>query len=125
MNDNDKTVISSILKEDISDATKLKAIEKHFSTKTSLKQFNINNYVYIQITDAGWDHLRKSVGQEYIDASVDRKGYKLIIDGEVWYKLQAYEVFDILPQSSNTLLYEMVIMFDDKDLIEYNPIIQS
>ncbi len=35
-----------------------------------MKKFNINEYVYIQITKDGWEHLRNTVGQDYIEACV-------------------------------------------------------
>ena len=33
-----------------------------------MKKFNLNDYMYIQITEEGWRHLEKTVGIEYINA---------------------------------------------------------
>lgn len=56
---------------------------------------NINEYMYIQITDQGWQHLKATVGQEYIKNFIETR--KVIINNEGWYKLQCKDVVDLLP----------------------------
>ena len=71
--------------------------------------------MYIQITDTGWQHLKQTVGDDYIKHCIEP--YKTIIDGETWHKLQAHEVFDLLPiNSGGNLTYKTNVMFDDNDL---------
>jgi hypothetical protein len=80
-----------------------------------MKKFNINHYIYIQITEWGWKHLRKTVRQDYIKYCIDRN--KMEIDGEIWYRLQAHSVFDLLPINfGGQPTYNINVMFDDKDL---------
>jgi len=80
-----------------------------------MKKFNINDYIYIQITNEGWEHLLKTVGRGYIQSCI--KQYKVEIDNEIWYKLQAHSVFELLPINfGGKLTYNTNIMFDDKDL---------
>ena len=59
-----------------------------------MKKFNINNYMYIQINENGWEHLKKSVGEDYIKHCIEP--YKTNIEDKVWYKLQCHQVFDLL-----------------------------
>jgi hypothetical protein len=82
-----------------------------------MKTFNINDYIYIQITETGWNHLRKTVGEDYIKYCIDRKPYRVEIEGDIWYRLQAHNVFDILAlDGTDKLLYSPNIMFDDDSL---------
>ena len=81
-----------------------------------MKKFNINEYIYIQITDDGWKHLKETVGDEYINHCIDTETYKKEIDGEVWYRLQAHEVFSLLPMTSIRLFYNTTIMLDEAAL---------
>ena len=82
-----------------------------------MKTFNINDYIYIQITDLGWEHLEKTVGKEYIEACIKTPSYEKNINNELWYKLQANQVFDILPcHLGVNILYSTNIMFDESDL---------
>ena len=71
--------------------------------------------MYIQITDTGWRHLKQTVGDDYIMHCIEPN--KTNIDGETWYKLQAHEVFDLLPMNfGGQVNYNTNVMFDDKDL---------
>lgn len=80
-----------------------------------LKKFNINDYIYIQITEKGWAHLEVTVGNDYIKHCIE--SYKQIIDGETWYRLQAHQVFELLPiTGNNKILYFTNIMIDNKSL---------
>ena len=82
-----------------------------------MKTFNINHYIYIQITDKGWAYLKNTVGQEYIDACIDKEHYRKTIDGQTWYKLQAHQVFELMPMlGNNEILYGTNIMIEEKDL---------
>ena len=81
-----------------------------------MKKFNINEYMYIQITEAGWVHLSKTVGFEYIKHCI--KPYEKEINGEIWYRLQCWGVFDLLPSNfGGQPLFNTNVMFDDKALI--------
>ena len=83
-----------------------------------MKKFNINNYIYIQIFKTGWEHLNNTVGEEYIEKCI--KTNEELIDGEIWYKLQAHQVFSLLPQVFGAKnLYNSNIMIDDHSLISW------
>ena len=58
-------------------------------------KYNINDHMYVQVTDEGWLHLLKTVGQEYIDNCI--KPYEVEICGEIWHKMQCWSVFDLMP----------------------------
>jgi len=78
-----------------------------------MKKFNINDYIYIQITELGWKHLEKTVGSEYIKHCINADGYKKEIDNETWHRLQAHDVFSLLPMGTGfNLLYNPNVMFD-------------
>lgn len=74
-----------------------------------LKKYNINDYIYIQINETGWNHLRSTVGESYIKHCIKNKEY--VIDGKIWYRLQCHSAFDIfktyngryMPFNSNVL----------------------
>ncbi len=77
-----------------------------------MKKFNINDYIYIQITEAGWKHLKETVGDEYIKHCIESR--KVIYDNVVWYRLQYHnviELFEPVHISSN-------VMFNDYALKE-------
>ena len=82
-----------------------------------MKKFNINDYIYIQITEIGWEHLNKTVGAEYIERCINSDSYKKEINGEIWHRLQAHSVWELLPLNfSSNVLYKTTIMFDDISL---------
>lgn len=67
--------------------------------------FNINHYIYIQITDEGWRYLRQTVGDEYIKSCITSPGYVRIVEGETWYRLQMHSVFSLFPVVYGKRLY--------------------
>jgi hypothetical protein len=82
-----------------------------------MKKFNINDYIYIQITEQGWKHLKATVGDEYIKHCITSPHYKVEIDGEIWYRLQCHVVFDLLPPSNHSnLIFNNNVLFDDNSL---------
>ena len=84
-----------------------------------MKKFNINNYMYIQINQNGFEYLRNTVGDDYIKNCIDADHCKIIINGEVWYKLQCHQAFDLLPlQIGLNPLFSTNVMFDDAILID-------
>lgn len=84
-----------------------------------MKQFNINNYWYIQITEKGWDHLRKTNTENYIDYCILTR--QVIINSIEYYRLQAHEVMSLLPLTfGSSPLYNTNILIDDNHLIEFN-----
>ena len=83
-----------------------------------MKKFNINHGICIQITDEGWRHLKKTVGDDYIKHSIEP--YKTEINNEIWYKLQAHQVFDLLPiYFSGRPTYNTNVLIDEKDLTDH------
>ena len=60
-----------------------------------MKKFNINDSIYIEITEEGWRHLRKTVGQDYINTCILTRRY--LINGVEMYRLQCWSAFDLLP----------------------------
>ena len=84
-----------------------------------MKKFNINDNIYIQITDEGWKHLNETVGNNYVKHCIDTELRRTEINGEIWHRLQAHQVFHLLPiKYFNKPLYNTNIMFDDRDLKE-------
>ena len=82
-----------------------------------MKKFNINDYIYIQITEKGWTHLRNTVGDDYITHYIKALGYQKYINGESWYRLQCHQVFGIFPiQFGNHIFFNSNIMIDDLSL---------
>ena len=83
-----------------------------------MKTFNINDYIYIQITYLGFEHLKKTFGDDYIKHCITTN--KKIINSETWYKLQAHNVFSHFPVGNGfDVLYSPKIMFDDFELKEF------
>ena len=83
-----------------------------------MKKFNINHNICIQITDEGWKHLKKTVGDDYIKHCIEP--YKTEIENETWYKLQAHQVFDLLPINfGGRPTYNTNVLIDENDLIEH------
>lgn len=82
-----------------------------------MKKFNINDAIYIQITEDGWKHLNKTVGKDYIVHCI--KPYETIINGEIYQRLQLYVVFELLPaHMGRKLLFNTNILVNKKDLAD-------
>jgi hypothetical protein len=80
-----------------------------------MKKFNINEYMYIQITEDGWKHLTKRVGEDYIKHCIDTR--KIKIEEEIWHRLQCWQVFDLLPVNfGGRPLFNSNVMFDQEVL---------
>jgi hypothetical protein len=58
-----------------------------------MKKFNLNDYILVQITEYGMTELIKQVGDDFMKHSITP--YKKVIDGEVYYKLQAHQIPDL------------------------------
>lgn len=83
-----------------------------------MKKFNINNHMYIQITEEGWKHLEKTVGVDYVNACIKTPHHTKIIDGETWYKMQCWSCFDLMPPNfGGKPLFNTNVMFDQEELI--------
>lgn len=78
-------------------------------------KFNINNHMYIQINESGWEHLKKTVGDNYIKHCIENR--KIEVENEVWYRLQCHQVFDLF-SISNDPMFNTNVMFDDNILQE-------
>ena len=81
-----------------------------------MKKFNINNYMYIQITEAGWKHLKNTVGDSYIKTCIESR--KVELKNGTWYKLQCHHVFSLFSiNMGGPLMFNTNVMFDDEDLL--------
>ena len=82
-----------------------------------MKKFNINDCIYIQITEPGWKHLMKTVGKDYIKHCIKIPAYEKVINDEKWYRLQVHNVFELFPiTGSNVMLFKTTVMIDDETL---------
>lgn len=76
--------------------------------------YNINSYIYIQITEVGWEHLNKTVGESYIKSCIKTPSVEKIIKGETWYRLQCWVAFDLMPPCfGSQVRFKSTVMFDD------------
>jgi len=83
-----------------------------------MKKFNLNDYIYIQITELGWKHLLKTVGDDYIKSCINTEAYIKIIDGKTWHRLQAHSVFNLLPiEYGGAIYFNTNIMIDEDALL--------
>lgn len=60
--------------------------------------FNINDYVLVEITEYGWEHLKKTVGNDYITHCI--LSYEETINGRKWYKLQGHQMITLFGKLS-------------------------
>lgn len=60
-----------------------------------MTKFNINDYIFIEIADSGWQHLLSTVGDVYIANCIMPNRH--IINGTTYYKLQCHEAFSLMP----------------------------
>ena len=68
--------------------------------------------MYIQISDDGWEHLRKTVGDDYIKHCI--LSHEKKIDGEKWYQLQCHSVFSLFPITYGyPSIINTNVLFDD------------
>lgn len=82
-----------------------------------MKKFNINDYMYIRITDAGWKHLRETAGEKYIKDFIKIPECEKIINGEMWYRLQCWSCFDLMPINfGGSPLFEPDVIFNANDI---------
>jgi ABC-type multidrug transport system permease subunit len=82
-----------------------------------MKRFNINSYMYVQITEQGWKHLEDTVGDDYIKNCITSGNYKVWINGEYWYRLQCHAVFELMPvRFGSKPLFKSNVLFDDDAL---------
>ena len=82
-----------------------------------MKKFNINEYIYIQINENGWEHLKKTVDEEYIKHCIDNENYRKEINGQIWHRLQCWSIFDLFPSNfGGQPLFNTNVMFDDEAL---------
>lgn len=58
-----------------------------------MKTFNLNDYLFVQITEYGWERLKETVGDSYIENCI--KQYETIIDGDIWYKMQGHHMITL------------------------------
>jgi hypothetical protein len=80
-----------------------------------MKKFNINNTMYVQITEEGWEHLRNTLEPDYIKICIESR--MIEIEGEIWYDLQCWEVFNLLPVTfGKRPLFKSNVMFNENDL---------
>jgi len=60
-----------------------------------MKEFNLNNYILVEITEYGWKCLKESLSDSegYIKHCI--LPYQQVIDGKDYYKLQAHQVIKL------------------------------
>ena len=85
-----------------------------------MKAYNLNHYIYVQINELGWKHLKKTVGESYIKSCISP--YKYVFNEITYYKLQIHEVFSLLPiqSCSNNQFISMVFLLEDDKLEKFN-----
>ena len=80
-----------------------------------MKQFNINDSIYIEITEEGWEHLRKTVCQDYINTCILTRRYW--INGTDMYRLQCHQAFDLMPPNfGSPSLFKPTIFISEEHL---------
>lgn len=88
--------------------------------ENNFRTFNLNDYVYVQITQYGFEELLKH------EKEINNIGFtehcvisrKEVIDGEDWYKLQAHSIpdwFGRMIWATNPAPLKANIMFDDAE----------
>ena len=80
-----------------------------------MKKFNLNNYVFVQITEYGWEKLKETVGNDYIQHCILSK--EIIIFGEKWYKLQGHQMITLFGKMLFIASHSPIncnIMFEDE-----------
>lgn len=81
-----------------------------------MKKFNINESIYITITEHGFRHLQQKLGNDYIDNCIMPNRY--LIDGAIYYKLQCYEVFRLFPLTlGGDLMFGTNILIPDFNMV--------
>ena len=82
-----------------------------------MKRFNLNDKMYIQINDKGWEYLKNTKRIDYINVVIGRNA--VTIENELWYELQGHEVFNLF---GGSLFHNepigIDIMFNNEDLKE-------
>lgn len=63
-----------------------------------MKTFNLNNFILVQITEYGWEHLNKEELPDYITHCILPR--EQIIDGVKYYKLQAHTVIELFGKAT-------------------------
>lgn len=83
-----------------------------------MQKFNINESMFIQINEFGWAHLNRTHKQDYIDTCIKSK--ERSINGEIWYELQCWKVFDLFPPKfGQQILHSSNVLFKESDLKNY------
>lgn len=80
-----------------------------------MKMFNINYYILVQITNTGWSHLRSIYSEDELNLTIRRK--KVNIAGTIWYRLQAYQVFELFHKVN---LIDSNILIEDEAIREFD-----
>ena len=71
--------------------------------------------MYIQINENGWEHLKETVGDDYIKHSIESR--KVEVENETWYRLQCHNIFDLfLINFGGQPMFNTNVMFDDEAL---------
>lgn len=66
---------------------------RNYTNKNGLLQFNLNDYVLVQLTEKGKKKVIESAGQEYFDSVIKPK--ETIIGDTTYYKLQAHQLMSL------------------------------
>ena len=81
-----------------------------------MKKYNINQNMYIQITERGWNYLADTVGSDYIRTCIEP--YKGTIGEKTYYCLQCHHVMSLFGEGlfCGHTLFMPDVLFEDKDI---------
>ncbi len=83
--------------------------------KNGMKKFNVNGYIYVQLTKKGIEHIKSKNGLNYFKEIVESR--KQIINGDTWYRLQFHMFMDIVENTyGKSKMFNSTVMFSEDDL---------
>jgi len=90
---------------------------------SGFKEFNLNSYVWVKLTDAGIAELRRQHDDLYRSLGKKREYTPPNIDDDGWTKFQANTLMKsfghmLLLYSDSTSPFEIKVKFADSDLID-------
>lgn len=73
----------------------IKAMQEFASSvgREEYQKFNLNEDIFVEINPKGWEYLKSTVGDEYVESCIMNR--KTIIDDKEYYRLQAHSVIDL------------------------------
>lgn len=82
----------------------------------AMKKYNINQNMYIQITERGWKHLDETVGKDYVTHCI--LPHWVSMGDKHYYRLQCHEVMWLFGDALKVghTLFMPEVLFEDKDI---------